>query len=57
VGEKKETSSRRLISKSFSMEEISELFPRKEISPSAFLINPSARRSPPRSESRFGLTE
>jgi hypothetical protein len=56
VGEKNVTSSIRLISKRFSREERSELFPINEISPSALLIKPSARRSPPRSESKSGLT-
>jgi hypothetical protein len=47
----------RLISKNFSSEESKELLPTKEISPSPLLIYPSASKSPPRIESRSGLTE
>jgi hypothetical protein len=55
-GEKKLISSIKLRSKDFSIAEISALFPEIEISPSPALLKPIARRSPPRSESKSGVT-
>jgi hypothetical protein len=55
-GEKKETSSIKLIPKVFSIADRRGLFPENEISPVLFLVNPRARTSPPRSESRSGVT-
>jgi hypothetical protein len=56
-GEKKVTSSMRLIAKNFSRDEFSREFPTNSIFSSLFLMKPSARTSAEVSDSTSGATE